>query len=86
MIAVHGTGCASGWYLQGAALGVGTYTANNLTRLGEGYGVFNNTLNHPTNSCNAHLAGETTVMGKERFIEIASRNAPRSLRRNQSRR
>jgi Tannase-like family of unknown function (DUF6351) len=69
LIAVHGTGCASGWYLQGAALGVSTYTANNLTRLGEGYGVFNNTLNHPTNSCNAHLAGETTMMGKERFIE-----------------
>jgi hypothetical protein len=69
LIAVHGTGCASGWYLQGAALGVSTYTATNLTRLGEGYGVFNNTLNHPTNSCNAHLAGETTMMGKERFIE-----------------
>jgi Tannase-like family of unknown function (DUF6351) len=69
LIAVHGTGCASGWYVQGAAMGVSPYTANNLVRLGEGYGVFTNTLNHPTNSCNAHLAGETTMMGKERFIE-----------------
>ena len=69
LIGVHGTGCATGWYLQGAAMGVSPYTANNLTRLGEGYAVFTNTLNHPTNSCNAVLAGETTLMGKERFIE-----------------
>ena len=40
-----------------------------LTRLGEGYALFTNTLNHPTNSCNAFLAGETTMMGKEHFIE-----------------
>ena len=38
-------------------------------RLGEGYAVFINTLNHPTNSCNAFLAGETAMMGKEHFIE-----------------
>ena len=38
-------------------------------RLGEGYALFINTLNHPTNSCNAFLAGETTMMGKEHFIE-----------------
>ena len=31
--------------------------------------MFTNTLNHPTNSCNAFLAGETTMMGKEHFIE-----------------
>jgi hypothetical protein len=69
LIAVHGTGCATGWYIQGAAMGVSPYTGANLTRLGEGYAVFTNTLNHPTNSCNAQLAGETTMMGKEHFIE-----------------
>jgi hypothetical protein len=69
LIAVHGTGCATGWYIQGAAMGVSPYTGTNLTRLGEGYAVFTNTLNHPTNSCNAQLAGETTMMGKEHFIE-----------------
>src|SRR5262249_37620700 len=38
-------------------------------RLGEGYAIFTNTLNHPTNSCNAFLAGETTMMTKEHAIE-----------------
>jgi hypothetical protein len=69
LIAVHGTGCATGWYIQGSAMGVSPYTATNMTRLGEGYAVFTNTLNHPTNSCNAHLAGETTMMGKQHFIQ-----------------
>ncbi len=69
LIAVHGTGCTGGWYIQGAAMGVSPITGVMLTRLGEGYGVFTNTLNHPTNSCNAVLAAETTMMGKERFIE-----------------
>lgn len=69
LIAVHGTGCATGWYIQGAAMGVSPYTATSMKRLGEGYAVFTNTLNHPTNSCNAHLAGETTLMGKQHFIK-----------------
>ena len=69
LIAVHGTGCTGGWYIQGAALGVSTFTGTMLTRLGEGYAVFNNTLNHPANSCNAVLAAETTMMGKEKLIE-----------------
>lgn len=69
LIAVHGTGCTGGWYIQGAALGVGLTTGDNLTRLGEGYAIFNNTLNHPTNSCNAILAGESALMGKEHFIQ-----------------
>lgn len=68
LIAVHGTGCTAGWYIQGAAMGVSPYTGTNLTRLGEGYAVFTNTLNHPTNSCNAVLAAETTLMGKAHFI------------------
>lgn len=66
LIAMHGVGCASGWYIQGAAQGVSIFDPS---RLGQGYALFINTLNHPTNSCNAVLAGETTMMGKEHFIE-----------------
>lgn len=66
LLAVHGSGCPGGWYIQGAALGVSVLDE---ARLAQGYAVFNNTLNHPTNSCNAFLAGETTMMGKEHFIE-----------------
>jgi hypothetical protein len=69
LIANHGSGCTGGWYVQGAAMGVSPLTGDNLTRLGEGYAVFINTLNHPTNSCNATLAGESTMMGKEHFIK-----------------
>jgi hypothetical protein len=69
LIGVHGSGCTGGWNIQGAALGVSTYTGDMLPRLAEGYAVFTNTLNHPSNSCNATLAAETTMMGKERFIK-----------------
>lgn len=76
LLAVHGTGCTGGWYIQGAAMGVSPYApaanpsaVDALLRLSEGYAVFNNSLNHPTNSCNAILAGETTMMGKEHFIQ-----------------
>ena len=69
LIAIHGVGCPSGWYRQGGVMGVNPLTGAQLTRLGEGYAIFTNTLNHPTNSCNAFLAGETTMMGKEHFIE-----------------
>jgi hypothetical protein len=69
LIAGHGSGCPGGWYIQGGALGVNLLTGDNLLRLGEGYALFANTLNHPTNSCNPVLAGETTMMGKEHFIE-----------------
>ena len=66
LIAIHGFGCPRGWYRQGEAQGVNPLDAE---RLGEGYALFTNTLNHPTNSCNPVLAGETTMMGKEHFIE-----------------
>jgi len=66
LVAMHGSGCPSGWYIQGAAEGVSIL---DLARLGDGSALFINTLNHPTNSCNAVLAGETTMMGKEHFIE-----------------
>jgi len=69
LLAQHGSGCPGGWYVQGAAQGVNILTGNNLQRLGEGWGVFINTLQHPANSCNATVAGEATMMGKERFIE-----------------
>ena len=69
LIALHGTGCISGWYRQGAVMGVDPLAGASLTRLGEGYAIFTNTLNHPTNSCNAFLAGETAMMGKEHVIE-----------------
>jgi hypothetical protein len=66
LIAQHGAGCPSGWYIQGGRFGVNIL---DNPQLAKGYALFINTLNHPTNSCNAFLAGETTMMGKERFIE-----------------
>ena len=69
LIALHGVGCPGGWYRQGGVMGVNPLAGANVTRLAEGYAIFTNTLNHPTNSCNAFLAGETTMMGKERVIE-----------------
>ncbi|MEY2890312.1 MAG: hypothetical protein RJA98_220 [Pseudomonadota bacterium] len=69
LLAVHGSGCTGGWYVQGVALGVSLLTGDNLTRLAEGYGIFNNSLNHPTNSCNATLAAESALMGKAHFIK-----------------
>ncbi|HEX4346752.1 MAG TPA: DUF6351 family protein, partial [Vicinamibacterales bacterium] len=66
LIGVHGSGCPGGWYIQGGREGVSPL---DLQRLGQGYAVFVNSLNHPTNSCNAVLAGEAAMMGKEHFIE-----------------
>jgi hypothetical protein len=58
-----------GAYVDGRPAHVVLACDASLTRLGEGYALFTNTLNHPTNSCNAFLAGETTMMGKEHVIE-----------------
>jgi hypothetical protein len=66
LLAVHGTGCPRGWYIQGAAMGVNPI---DVQRLSQGFAVFTSTLNHPTNSCNAVLAGETTMMVRQRVIE-----------------
>jgi hypothetical protein len=66
LIAVHGTGCPGGWYVQGAAQGDKILDPARLT---EGYALFTNTLRHPSNSCNALLAGETTMMDKEHLIK-----------------
>jgi hypothetical protein len=62
----HGTGCVGGWYIQG---GVWGYAPMNDTWLSRGYAVASNTLNHPTNSCNAVLSGEAASMTKEYFIK-----------------
>jgi len=69
LLAQHGTGCAGGWYVQGDSMGVNILTGDSLQRLSEGWGLFINTLQHPSNSCNATVAGEAAVMGKEHFIE-----------------
>ena len=44
-------------------------TPLDVARLGQGFAVFTSTLNHPTNSCNAVLAGETTLMVRQHVIE-----------------
>src|SRR5216684_7957968 len=75
LIAVQGFGCPGGWYIQGGAEGnlaiPGVIRAALLdtVRLGEGYAIFANTLQHPSNNCNALLGGETMMMSKEHFIE-----------------
>ena len=75
LIAVQGFGCPGGWYIQGGAQGnlalPGVIRAELLDskRLGEGYAIFANTLQHPSNNCNALLGGETMMMSKEHFIE-----------------
>src|SRR5262245_6669309 len=68
-LAIHGVGCPSGWFRQGGVMGVNPLAGPMIARLGEGYVIFTNTLNHPTNSCNAFLAGETTMMNKEHAVE-----------------
>ncbi len=75
LIAIEGFGCPGGWYIQGAAIGSlvlpGQMDADLLspTRLGEGYALFSNTLQHASNNCNAVLSAEAAMMGKEHFIE-----------------
>ena len=74
LIAVEGFGCPGGWYIQGASIGslaFGDMDFNLLSpaRLGEGYALFSNTLQHASNNCNSVLAGEAAMMSKEHFIE-----------------
>src|ERR1700722_20328075 len=37
--------------------------------LSQRYGVFINSLQYPSNSCNSFVAGESALMGKEHFIK-----------------
>lgn len=74
LIAIEGFGCPGGWYIQGGAQGnlalAGfDFTLLSLARLGEGYAMFANTLQHASNNCNAVLASEATMMSKEQFIK-----------------
>jgi Tannase-like family of unknown function (DUF6351) len=74
LIAVEGYGCPGGWYIQGASIGSLSFGGMDFhllspTRLGEGYAMFSNTLQHPSNNCNSVLAGEAAMMSKEHFIE-----------------
>ncbi|HEY4038712.1 MAG TPA: DUF6351 family protein [Burkholderiaceae bacterium] len=71
LLAVEGFGCPGGWYIQGPAEGnlPGAAVLLDVTRLGEGYATFENTLQHPSNNCNAVLQEETAMMSKEHFIK-----------------
>jgi len=74
LIAIEGFGCPGGWYVQGSAEGSLSFAGMDFnllspTRLGEGYALFTNTLQHPSNSCNAVLSSEAAMMSKEHFIE-----------------
>src|SRR4029079_1681403 len=61
-LAIHGVGCPTGWCRQVGVMGVTPLAGPMLARLGDGYVIFTNTLNHPTNSCNAFLAGPPTTV------------------------
>lgn len=74
LLAVQGFGCNGGWYRQGQTIGNITtdgmpFLLLQINRLGEGWATFSNSLQHPSNNCNAVLAGEAAYMSKERFIE-----------------
>ena len=71
LLAVEGFGCPGGWYIQGPVQGnlPGAATLLDVTRLGEGYASFENTLQHPSNNCNAVLQEETAMMSKEHFVK-----------------
>jgi Tannase-like family of unknown function (DUF6351) len=66
LIAIHGAGCPGGWYTQGTAEGVNVLQNMYLS---QGYALFINTLQNPSNSCNPFVAGESAIMGKEHFIK-----------------
>jgi Tannase-like family of unknown function (DUF6351) len=74
LVAIEGFGCPGGWYIQGGAEGNLSLagfdiTLLNVARLGEGYAMFANTLQHASNNCNAVLASEATMMSKEQFVK-----------------
>lgn len=66
LVAIHGAGCPGGWYTQGTAEGVNVLQDRYLS---EGYALFINTLQNPSNHCNPFVAGESAMMGKEHFIK-----------------
>jgi hypothetical protein len=72
LIGIHGTGCTGGWYVQGGSRTFDVIRHSeflNVRRLGQGYALYTNTLQNPSDSCNPFLAGETAMMGKGHFIK-----------------
>ena len=75
IIMVQGAGCPGGWYFQGMRggssfqPGVIDVSILSIDHLGKGYGLFGNTLQNASQSCNQVLSGEAAMMGKEHFIE-----------------
>jgi hypothetical protein len=66
LVAIHGAGCPGGWYTQGSQEGVNVLQNMYLS---QGYALFINTLQNPSNHCNPFVAAESAMMGKEHFIE-----------------
>ena len=66
LVAIHGAGCPGGWYTQGTQEGVNVLQDRYLS---QGYALFINTLQNPSNHCNPFVAGESAMMGKEHFIK-----------------
>ena len=75
IIMVEGAGCPGGWYFQGMTggssfqPGVIDVSILSVDHLGHGYGLFGNTLQNASQSCNQVLSGEAAAMGKAHFIE-----------------
>ncbi len=74
LIAIEGHGCPGGWYHQGMEGGSSVNPSVDpsilsVQKLGEGYGLYGNTLQNASQSCNPIVSGEAAMMGKEHFIE-----------------
>jgi hypothetical protein len=74
LIAILGHGCPGGWYYQGmeggsAQGGNVDATLLSVQKLGQGFGLFGNTLLNASQSCNPVLSGEAASMSKEHFIK-----------------
>jgi hypothetical protein len=75
LVAIEGAGCPGGWYFQGTAGGSlvlpGVIDASLISpaMLGQGYALFGNTLQNPSQNCNGVLSQEAATMGKEHFIK-----------------
>jgi hypothetical protein len=80
LVSIQGAGCTGGWYIQGPVMGNTVVRTGGLRmeildpiRLGQGYAIYGNTLQHPANSCNAVLGSEAAMMTQEHFVETFGR-------------
>ena len=74
LVAILGHGCPGGWYYQGmeggsAQGGNVDATLLSVQKLGQGFGLFGNSLLNSSQSCNPVLSGEAATMSKEHFIK-----------------